>query len=297
MRAVRGPAASWRCALAGPRALTVGIRGRTPAPAGARSGVRAAPLPNATAWPQDRGTAQQLGIASGKLASRLKLVWKFKTGGRVTSSPVVAGGRVFIGSGDGQVYALRLDNGEKVWSFKTGDEVEAPPCVIGEEVVVGSSDGQLYSLDASTGKPRWKYKTEDKILGAATWAPAPGGKGQWVVVGSYDNRVHCVDAATGKPVWAVRDRQLRQRDAGHQRRQGDLRRLRRRRSTCSGWRMASRSRPSRSRTISPASAAVDGWYAYIGHYGDEFLCADLATPAKIAWRYRTGSSPTSPPRR
>src|SRR5437667_6229284 len=85
----------------------------------------------ATTWPHYRGTAQQLGVAPGKLPSRLKVVWKFRSGGRVTSSPVVAGGRVFIGSGDGQVYALRLDNGQKVWSFKTGDDVEASPCIVG----------------------------------------------------------------------------------------------------------------------------------------------------------------------
>src|SRR5688500_8451590 len=151
-------------------------------------GRQPGPSPSATTWPHYRGTAQQLGVASGKLARRLKVNWKFRTGGPVTSSPVVAGGQVFIGSADGFVYALRLDNGRKIWAFKTGDAVEAPPSVVGGAVVVGSSDGVLYSLDAATGKPRWKYRTEDKILGAANWAPAPGGKGTWLLVGSYDNR-------------------------------------------------------------------------------------------------------------
>src|SRR5688572_2000797 len=133
-------------------------------------------VPAATAWPLYRGTAQQLGVAPVKLANRLKPVWKFRTGGPVTSSPVVAGGRVYIGSGDSHVYALRLVDGRKIWSYKTGDAVEAPPSIIGGAVVVGSSDGFLYCLDAATGKQRWKYKTEDKVLGAANGAPAPGGK-------------------------------------------------------------------------------------------------------------------------
>src|ERR1051326_7927348 len=62
-------------------------------------GARPVPLPSATTWPQYRGTPQQVGIAPGKMASRLKVAWKFKTGGGGTSSPVVAGGRGFVGSG------------------------------------------------------------------------------------------------------------------------------------------------------------------------------------------------------
>src|SRR5262249_29407993 len=97
----------------------------------------------ATTWPHYRGTAQQLGVAPGKLASRLKVVWRFRTGGRVTSSPVVANGRVFIGSADGHVYGLRLSDGQKIRSFKTGDEVEASPRLVGSDVVIGSADGNL----------------------------------------------------------------------------------------------------------------------------------------------------------
>src|SRR5712692_5930972 len=104
-------------------------------------------VPSATSWPSYRGTSQQLGVAPGRLANHLKVVWKFRTGGPVTSSPVVMGGRVFIGSGDSSVYALRLADGKKIWAFKTGDAVEAPPCVVGGAVVAGSSDGFLYSLE------------------------------------------------------------------------------------------------------------------------------------------------------
>src|SRR5260370_32562920 len=88
-------------------------------------------VPSATSWPLYRGTSQQLGVAPGKLASRLKVVWKFRTGGPVTSSPVVTGGRVFVGSGDSTIYGLRLGDSKKISAFKPCDAVDAPPCAVG----------------------------------------------------------------------------------------------------------------------------------------------------------------------
>lgn len=245
--------------------------------------------PSASRWSHYRGSAQQLGVASGKLAEKLQPLWKFKTGGAVMSSPVVARGRVFIGSLDGRVYALNLSNGKKVWSFKTGDAIEAPPSVVGNAVVIGSADGSLYSLDAATGKLRWKYRTEDKILGAANWATAPNGQGTWIVVGSYDNRVHCVHADTGKRIWtyetgnyvngtpAISDGKVIF-------------------GGCDGIihviKLADGEKVNtvEVKDFIAASVALDGRFAFIGHYGNEFLCADIVT-GKIVWTYRDRAFP------
>jgi eukaryotic-like serine/threonine-protein kinase len=275
--------ASWRAIAAG-TAFTGHLSQALGPAAVAKLQPGTGPASAASDWPLYRGTPQQRGVAPGKLASRLKVIWRFRTRGPVTSSPVVAEGRVFVGSGDRFVYALRLDNGRKIWSFKTGDAVEAPPCVIGDAVVVGSADGVLYSLDAASGGLRWKYRTEDKILGAANRAPEPGGRGTWVVVGSYDNRVHCVDAATGKAVWqyetgnyvngtpAISDGKVIFGGCD-----GVLYVLR----LADGKLLNS----IRIEDYIAASTAADGRYAYLGHYGGEFLCVDLSS-GKIAWRYR-----------
>ncbi len=42
--------------------------------------------------------------ASGPTDNSLK--WKFQTGNEIVSSPAVADGTVYIGSGDGYVYAI-----------------------------------------------------------------------------------------------------------------------------------------------------------------------------------------------
>ncbi len=47
-------------------------------------------------WPVFGGRQSLIGVASGKLADSYKIAWKFKTGGEVMSSPVVAGGIVYL---------------------------------------------------------------------------------------------------------------------------------------------------------------------------------------------------------
>ena len=154
-------------------------------------------------WPMFRGGPALTGIATGSVPDHLQLLWTFKTGGPVKSSPAIVGGRVFIGSADGNLYALALADGTKAWAFKTGGEVESSPLVLEGRVYVGSSDGFLYALDAATGKLAWKYETGDKILGAPNWTKAAGGGADAlrILVGSYDNKLHCVIAATGRSNW------------------------------------------------------------------------------------------------
>ena len=61
-----------------------------------------------------RGDRSLSGGTAGSLAGKLKLLWSFKTGDEIKSSPVIGSGRVFIGSmGKRKVYALSLAHGER----------------------------------------------------------------------------------------------------------------------------------------------------------------------------------------
>ncbi|MHC4388014.1 MAG: hypothetical protein ACYSX1_05345, partial [Planctomycetota bacterium] len=51
-------------------------------------------------WPMFRGGPKLLGRASGALPDSLDLVWKFKTYGKIESSPAIEHGLVFLGSAD-----------------------------------------------------------------------------------------------------------------------------------------------------------------------------------------------------
>ena len=75
------------------------------------------------------------------------------------SSPVVAEGTVFFGSGDSNVYALNAASGALKWKFKTGEVVHASPAFADGTVFVGSWDTYFYALDAASGKEKWRFKT------------------------------------------------------------------------------------------------------------------------------------------
>ena len=152
-------------------------------------------------WPMFRGGQSLLGTASGSLPDSLQLLWKFKTGGEIKSSPVIEDNLVFVGSADANVYAIDLEKGHKVWAYSTGDTIEATPCVVDGGVYIGSSDNFLYALDAKSGQLKFKYETNGQILGAANWTRSSDGQSIWILVGSYDNILYCLDSKNGKLIW------------------------------------------------------------------------------------------------
>ncbi len=66
---------------------------------------------------------------AGPVASNGQLKWGLTTGSVVLSSPAVSNGVVYVGSDDGNVYALNATTGMKVWNYTTGGEVYSSPAV------------------------------------------------------------------------------------------------------------------------------------------------------------------------
>ena len=75
------------------------------------------------------------------------------------SSPVYAEGKVFVGSGDGHLYALEPESGRLAWKFETGGIIHATPAIDNNKVFIGSFDGFFYALHADNGKLAWKFNT------------------------------------------------------------------------------------------------------------------------------------------
>lgn len=98
----------------------------------------------------------------------LELKWAFAFPGEtfVESQPTVVGGRLFIGSPSGTVYALDAKTGCTHWTFTAEGPVKAPVTIGTVEdgqyaAFFGDQSGRIYSLDAATGKLRWKDIGDD----------------------------------------------------------------------------------------------------------------------------------------
>ncbi len=120
-----------------------------------------------------------------------------------TSSPAVANGKVYFGSGDGNVYAVDAATGVLQWKLATRDVVHASPAVADGVVYIGSWDSRLYAIDAETGQERWIFAAgEDQAIhnqvGFQSSAAVADGT---VYVGCRDAHLYAIDAATGRKKW------------------------------------------------------------------------------------------------
>lgn len=122
--------------------------------------------------------------------------WAFGTGNGVYTCPAVAGGLAYFGSADYQLYAVDVKTGDQRWQFSAGGEINSSPVVAGGVVYAGSDDGRLYAVGARSGGRKWAFAAEGRIRSSPVVA---WGK---VFVGSEDSRLYGIDAATGERAWA-----------------------------------------------------------------------------------------------
>jgi len=83
--------------------------------------------------------------------------------GRPTIDP--PGRRVFVGSSDHGLYALRAHDGSSIWRFETLGPVQGEPLYDAEDDVVyfGSDDGALYKVDADDGTLHWRFMSSAEV--------------------------------------------------------------------------------------------------------------------------------------
>src|SRR5256885_1328528 len=152
-----------------------------------------------------RGNLQHAGVyesAGVRKFNRVK--WQFHTRGMVIGSPGFAVGLVYVGSTDGNFYAMDAPSGALRWKFKTGDVVHASPAIADGMVFIGSWDSYFYAIDAASGQEKWKFKTgEDhdtyNQVGIQSSAAVADGI---VYFGCRDSHLYALDAASGEKKWA-----------------------------------------------------------------------------------------------
>jgi len=122
-----------------------------------------------------------------------KLTWSFKTGNYVGGAPAAVNGVVYIGSDDGNVYALNATTGAKLWNFTTGGYVGSSPAVVNDVVYVGSFDHNVYALNATTGTTLWNHTTGSRVYASPAIANGV------VYVGSVDHNIYAIGNAAPAP--------------------------------------------------------------------------------------------------
>jgi polyvinyl alcohol dehydrogenase (cytochrome) len=173
-----------------------------------------------------RNTRHQDDAAAGLAARdvpRLRLKWAFGFPGELSADgqPSMVGGRVFVGTQSGTVYALSAATGCVHWTFQADAAVRAAITIgrlnTGRHVaIVGDRAANVYALDAATGAVIWKTRVDDHRFARVTASPTFHDGRLYVGVASGEETAGAVaeyecctfrgslvalDAATGAIVW------------------------------------------------------------------------------------------------
>ena len=154
--------------------------------------------------------------------SKLRLKWAFGVPDTSTAygQPTVVGGRMFIGSGDGRIYALDARRGCTIWTYQAETTVRTAITVAPEAgkflAYFGDGEANLYAVNAEDGSLVWKVKVDlhrsARITGAPQfyrdrlYVPVAGneelsGGDAGYPCCTFRGNVTAVDAQTGKILW------------------------------------------------------------------------------------------------
>ncbi|HLJ17138.1 MAG TPA: PQQ-binding-like beta-propeller repeat protein [Bryobacteraceae bacterium] len=212
-----------------------------------------------------RGSLAHTGVYDAPGVPKLPSVkWKFQTGGRIISSPAVVNGTVYVGSADGNLYAIDSANGSLKWKFATNGMVTSSPAVSAGIVCFGSFDGSFYAVNAATGQQVWRFDTEGERRFAAKnihgiqpegeimpdfwdfYLSSPAVSDGSVYFGSGDGDVYALDVSSGLVKWKFK-----------------------------------------TGNVVHASPAIANGTLFIGSFDGSFYALDTVT-GKEKWRHKTG---------
>jgi outer membrane protein assembly factor BamB/subtilase family serine protease len=130
------------------------------------------------------------------------ILWEFTFrdgGGSVNGGPVVADGKVYVGSWDGgHYYCLDAKTGYELWRFKINGNAQSTPAVAYGRVFFGdwNSDKspQAYAVDMDDAYVFWNT-TASRICGSFTVSDGI------VYFSTIDYTFYALDAGNGTPIW------------------------------------------------------------------------------------------------
>ncbi len=109
--------------------------------------------------------------------------------------PVVAAGRLFVGSLEGVAYAVSAEDGGTLWQAVLPGPTVASAAVSGGRVVFVCVTGHVAAYDVGDGRLAWQYDAGRAISGAPCLIDG------LLLVGTQAGRVHALNVADGTPVW------------------------------------------------------------------------------------------------
>jgi outer membrane protein assembly factor BamB len=141
--------------------------------------------------------------------------WEQRTAYSVYGTPVVFGGQVFVGSGNGNyvedrepiagtLHCLDLATGAIVWETNFTNAVLGAPVVDCQRVYVGSRNGRVFALNRLTGKELWQTRLGSPIVaGLNAGKCSLCGATQTIYAVDFAGKFAALDPATGTALYTL----------------------------------------------------------------------------------------------
>jgi len=117
---------------------------------------------SAADWPQLQNGPARLGYSPEAVDTPLRNAWAVGMAPErlhPQAQPVIAGGRVFIGTAMGTFHCFDAKTGERSWKFVAGGPILHTAGVEGGKVFFGCMDGCVYAVNAADGKLAWRFES------------------------------------------------------------------------------------------------------------------------------------------
>jgi len=180
--------------------------------------------PHWTGWGNDvtqhRAQSDEQAQLTPDQVPRLKLKWAFGYPNAQTAAaqPTIVNGRLFVGSANGNVYALDAATGCTYWTYNAGSPMRTAISVDenSNTLYFGDQRTGVHAVNALTGTGVWKTRLDEHRILTITGAPTLSGGVLYVPMttnedaAAADPRYECckvrgilaaLDAATGKVLW------------------------------------------------------------------------------------------------
>ena len=125
-----------------------------------------------------------------------KPLWKFNGGGEIRATPFAGARMIYLASCNGFIYGIDISKGTKVWAFKADSKMNSSPAGNENILYTGSDKGIFYALSMEKGELIWSYKTGDQITSL------PLIVSNQVYFGSWDGSIYCLNRTTGEKLWS-----------------------------------------------------------------------------------------------
>src|SRR5215211_7404161 len=144
-----------------------------------------------------RGNSQRTGVYNfPAIRHRPEVKWQVNIGTAWLIPPMLAGGLLYAGSGDGTLYALNAETGEQVWSVGGFGQLEMTGAIADDRIIAGGYSKLVKALNRKTGDELWTYTTEHVIQGS----PLIIDKRVYIAT---DHTVYALDLESGQLIWKV----------------------------------------------------------------------------------------------